>query len=133
MTNTFIEEKIREVDLLATSNPVWGNVGDFKAFLTTALQEAVEEGKNEGYKERWQEENNYVKDNIEKWKEEGRKEAVMNEGSELWKEDIITQYKEELLVKLPEERQHIKCDIIYGAECVDCEWNKCLVEIKKIL
>jgi hypothetical protein len=96
---------------------------NIKAFILIAVEKAREEGNFQGYKERQEEEKDFIKDNYKKWKEEGRKEGYAQgkkfkhnpletcpdnctcEGrGELHAgqttDDIITKYKEELLGKL---------------------------------
>ena len=87
----------------------------------------------------------FISSREEKAREEGRKEAMMNEGSEQWKEHIITQYKEELLGKLPEElneeeleprtiTDEAMADIIGDKiDNFNMGWNQCLSEVKKLL
>ena len=84
---------------------------DVLDFISSREEKAREEGHLEGYKERQEEEKDFIKDNYEKWKEEGRKEGFklgVEDRDEYWKAypieeskyEAVTQYKEELLVKL---------------------------------
>ncbi len=57
---------------------------------------------------------------------------IISQAEELLKETAITQYKEELLGKLPKELTNTKeesnSDWFYGLG-----WNHCLSELKKLL
>lgn len=108
MTNTFIEEKIKEFEnefsdrsLYSSLFENYGVYKDIKIFFTTALQEAMEEGKNQAE----------ISGSLD-WKISLKREA-------------ITQYKEELLGKL----RSPNCP--FPNEKCNCEIP--LSEVKKII
>jgi hypothetical protein len=117
------------------------------SWLADALQAAREEGHLEGYKERQEEEKDFIKDNYEKWKEEGRKEGIDigNRTKEIAINTIITdantavtQYKEELLKSLPEENSIYEIDrmMVNDNKYIAGKFtgfNECLSAVKKII
>jgi hypothetical protein len=82
--------------------------------------------------ERMQDILSFISSREEKAREEGRKEGYWEGVNVMNDEDnkALTQYKEELLGKLPKEKNGAKWDL---QEYHETGWNECLSEVKKLL
>lgn len=96
----------------------------------------------EGWKERCEEEKDFINDNYEKWKEEGRKEGhtrfcghKIPEGLKCHKcyVAVITQYKEELLGKIEDLEDEIVAYIELSNDDGDRGRLQGVSEVKKLL
>jgi hypothetical protein len=131
-----MQEKTLEEEFKAIFGSYWSKVGD-NAYIVDPI--------NNGRPIILSQEGiiNFISSREEKAREEGRKEGFklgVEDRDEYWKAypigeakyEAITQYKEELLSKLPSERNPFLAKREFAEGKVN-GWNKCLSEIKKLL
>ena len=94
------------------------------SFISSREEKAREEGHFQGYKERQEEEKDFIEDNYKKWKEEGRKE----------KQEVLTAMAFEAGIKEAKIELQEKIEAIITAYCDIDDYNvdKVMEDLSKL-